>query len=320
MNMSSLKPIGGYFELELPGGSFLYKDGIFLNSARNCLAYILKAQQARRLFIPKYTCDVLIEPLERLMVEPVFYNIDEDLQIKSAIDLRDGDYLLYTNYFGVKDKYIHQLAAKYQEKLIIDNAQALYFEPINPSHTFYSPRKFFGLPDGGVLFTDKILAEELPRDISHQRSGHLLKRLDIGPEAGYEDFKADDASLIGEPIKQMSALTKRILQSIDYNSAKQKRLENLKFLDERLRTRNLLKIETDSTSGPLCYPLLTNDKDLKQKLIAEKIFVPTYWPNVLDWCQPNEFEYHLAEAIVALPIDQRYGLDEMKRVAEAING
>ena len=37
-----MKPIGGYFELELRGGEHYHKDAIRLNTARNCFEYVEK--------------------------------------------------------------------------------------------------------------------------------------------------------------------------------------------------------------------------------------------------------------------------------------
>jgi hypothetical protein len=59
---------------------------------------------------------------------------------------------------------------------------------------------------------------------------------------------------------------------------------------------------------------------LRKKLIDKKIFVPTYWPNIFEWCDRKEFEYELAEKIMPLPIDQRYRSEDMRRILEAIDG
>lgn len=55
-----MKPIGGYFELELRQGEHYHKDAIRLNSARNCFEYILLARKYKKVFLPYYTCEVLL--------------------------------------------------------------------------------------------------------------------------------------------------------------------------------------------------------------------------------------------------------------------
>lgn len=318
MNLS--KPIGGYFELELRNGDFPHTDSRLLNSGRACFEYVLRTKKPTHVYMPKFTCDVMFEPLNKLKIPYSLYELNEALELESSVDLKDGEYLVYTNYFGIKDTYSRQLSQKYEDKLILDCSQAFFFEPLPTGHTFYSPRKFFGLPDGGCLYSDAELDEELPIDMSYNRFMHLIKRIDEGAEAGYEDFKKDDKDLEGQPIKQMSNLTKALLGNIDFEAAKKVRSENFALLHESLKASNKLTINQDSISVAMCYPYLTDNTDLRQKLIAQKIFVATYWPNVLESCSDDELEYKLTTNILPLPLDQRYGADEMKRILEVMHG
>ena len=70
---------------------------------------------------------------------------------------------------------------------------------------------------------------------------------------------------------------------------------------------------------PLIYPLYSEDVGLKEYLISKGVFVPTYWPYVIKTCTPDMIEYDLASHLIALPIDQRYGLDEMKYILSVID-
>lgn len=317
--MNLPKTIGGYFELEVSSrsNSFLHDDAILLNTARNCFEYILKANNARHVYMPRFTCDVMLEPLNKLDIPYTFYSINKNLEIISNPELDKGEYLLYTNYFGIKDQYSHEMSELYGNNLILDCSQAYYFEPLKTGHTIYSPRKFFGLPDGGCLYTSKTLSGELPIDSSADRMSHLLKRLDQGAEAGYADFKLNDAKLIGQPIMQMSNLTRRLLASIDFTRAQKIRKENFRFLHESLNDINGYRHEYDD-STPMIYPLLVDQVDLRQKLIDEKIFVAKYWPNVLEWSHEEDLEYTLANQLLPLPIDQRYDINDMKKIADVI--
>ena len=100
------KEIGGYFELELSKNySFLHSEGICLNTGRNALVYVLRSiSNIMHIWIPYFTCDVILEPLKKLGVPWSFYHINKELEIKDEIELGEGDYLLVTNYFGIKDK------------------------------------------------------------------------------------------------------------------------------------------------------------------------------------------------------------------------
>lgn len=69
---------------------------------------------------------------------------------------------------------------------------------------------------------------------------------------------------------------------------------------------------------PMVYPYLCDDDTLRNKLIANKIFVAKYWPNVEKWCGKDGFETYLMNNLIPLPIDQRYGAEEMKRIINVI--
>ena len=311
--------IGGYFELELGRSREYYPTAISLNTARNAFEYILRVRRYKKVYVPYYTCEVMLEPIEKLKVDYEFYYIDENLEpVIDYQNIKIDEGFLYTNYFGLKDKFIEDLVNKVSN-LIIDNAQSFFSGPIDKIDTFYSPRKFFGVSDGAYLFCNKQLDFEIERDMSYNRMSHLLIRSDDTAEMGYPEFWNNDKSLNNQPIKKMSNLTKKILGSVDYELVKSKRIQNFKYLHKFLKDRNLLKIESSKTKVPLVYPYWTKDLTLKTKLLEHKIYCATYWPNVTAWCQEDCLEVQLSKGLIHLPIDQRYGKEEMNKIIKLIN-
>lgn len=314
-----MKAIGGYFELELDNKQLYHQGALALNSARNCLELILKARNVSLLYIPFYTCEVILEPLHKLGIEYRFYNIDSSFEIVDEPELKGNSRLLYTNYFALKEKYINRLSEKYGNKLIVDNAQAFFAKRIQGIDTFYSPRKFFGVADGGYLYADDVSADDCPLDCSYDRMDHLLKRLDKSPEFGYEDFQKNDSSLKSQPIRRMSVITSSVLNSLDYCAIMQKRIENFNILHTRFSDCNRIAIPEEVQFIPFAYPLLFPDSgSLRQFLIRNRVFVATYWPNVLQWCKSDTVEYQMGYNILPLPVDQRYSLSDMNYVVELI--
>lgn len=322
MIMNSRQEIGGYFELDLPPRQkVMHEQAVWLNTGRNALEYILiNLPDVQTLWIPHFTCDVICEPLNRLKISIKRYDIDEQLELLTLPDLSTGEYLLATNYFGIKDAYIQQLYTKYGNKLIIDNAQAWYAACPEGAKALYSPRKFVGLPDGGIAYgTDSSAASALEPDYSYDRCIHLLKRIDYGAGAAYADFKSNSSMLHNLPVCQMSNLTKKMLHHVDFESIRTARWENFCYIHERLKNSNMLNIpQFETFACPMIYPYRTKDTSLKNKLIINKIYVATYWPNILIERDSNTLEYQLANSIIALPIDQRYGIDDMKIITETI--
>lgn len=318
-----MKEIGGYFELELSKfNNMPHRDGILLNSCRNALEFVLRSiSQMAKLYIPYFTCDTILEPINKLNINYEFYHINSDLEIKDDIVLDEDEYIIYTNYFGIKDLYVDFLDKKYGDKLIVDNAQALYCRATSKS--VYSPRKFVGVADGGIVKMDEldnVLLSKLECDISYDRMSHLLKRHELGASAGYVDFRQNSEKLKNQPIRLMSNLTKNILSSIDFEFVRMRRRENFAFLHSVLKNKNKLNIgDLASFECPMVYPYYTDDVSLRQNLIDNKIFVATYWPNVLDWClEQKGIEYDLAKQIIPLPIDQRIELRDLNYIIELV--
>lgn len=310
--------IGGYFELELRKGEHYHPKALRLNTARNCFEYVLRARGYKKVYIPYYTCDVMLEPFKKLGIAHEFYHINQKLEPIETLVLKSNEAFLYTNYFGLKQKCVERLAGVYGNQLIVDNAQAFYAAHLDWIDTFYSPRKFFGVPDGGYLYTNKLLKEEIKQDYSFDRMGHLLIRADKTAEEGYPEFKKNSHDLVNNPIRKMSKLTEKILSSIDYSSIIKIRQENYKFLNSVLGKRNKFAFPLNDDDVPMVYPFYTEDKNLRQKLIQNKVYVATYWPNVFDWCKTDTLEFDLAKNILPLPIDQRYGEREMEKIVAVI--
>lgn len=147
---------------------------------------------------------------------------------------------------------------------------------------------------------------------------HLLERIDGSAESGYISFRKNDDALDNQPICKMSRLTDRILCGVDYDDAKRCRIDNFLYLHDFLRQSNILNLKLQSGDVPMTYPFYADDPGLRSRLIKEKIFVATYWPNVREWCKPNDLEYALVNHIIPLPIDQRYGKEEMNRILTVI--
>jgi hypothetical protein len=318
-----MRTIGGYFEFETITCALKYhyhNNLIAVNSGRNALEYILRAKKVKKIYIPYYTCDAILEPLVKLGIKYNYYYIDQ--QFSPIKDFDNNDCLLYVNYFGVLNDKVHTLSKQFN-KLIVDNSQAFYARPGKGLPTFYSPRKFFGVPDGGFVYCYSSLDLSLERDVSYSRCSHLLIRADTNAENGYADFQRNDDLLKNQPIKRMSKLTDKLLRCIDYKRAKDLRNENFVYLHRHLGSLNELTgiFDLDNLDGPMVYPFLyKGNTDLRKRLHANKIYTAQYWPNLLKWlADKNCFEYHLYENLIPLPIDQRYGALEMERICKLVS-
>ncbi len=313
-----MESIGGFFSLELPQREEYHKDALRLNTGRNCLEYILRARGYKKAYVPYYTCEAVMEPVIKLGIPYEYYHVDIHLEIRNRFTLKADEALLYTNYYGLKQRYVEQLAERIGTRLIVDNTQAFYAKPLSGIDTFYTCRKFFGVADGAYLYCDAILDADIEQDCSYDRMAHLLKRIDLSAEEGYADFRRVDDGLDNQPIRRMSKLTQRMMQSIDYEAAARQRRENYLMLHDALGGENNLDLPLAEDAVPMVYPFLAPVKGLREKLIENKVFVARYWPNVLEWTSKEDIEYLLAYQMQPLPMDQRYGEEEINAIIKIL--
>ena len=149
---------------------------------------------------------------------------------------------------------------------------------------------------------------------------HILLRFLLGRferTAGefYREYNANNQFFATEPIKRMSKLTDNLLHGIDYEKVERKRRENYAYLHKRLGGMNQLNVK----NAAFMYPLMVeNGAAIRKMLQAKKIFIPTLWPTVFKVAKPTDVEYTMTENILPLPIDQRYGIEDMEYMVQEV--
>lgn len=305
-----MKEIGGYIELDTYTGKMLYDDGIKLNCGRNALAYLIKAKNIKKIYMPKFMCDSCNKVLRENGVKVIYYSIGMDF--KPQISFWDG-WLYVVNFYG---QLSNEFLASLGKNVIIDNAQAYFQKPITGIDTLYTCRKFFGVADGAVLYTNKYI-EVATREESYSRMRFLMGRYERNAEEFYQEYVDNNCFFQNEPIKVMSKLTENLLHGIDYRLVKKRRTENYLYLQATLKELNKLKLVIPQ--GAFMYPLyIENGNEIRKKLQAKKIFIPTLWPAVFQLCKEDELEYDMARNILPIPVDQRYGIGDMKLIVNEL--
>jgi hypothetical protein len=315
--------IGGYFGLDLPDRGDAFPDMIKFQSGRAALRAALECAGITRVMLPAYICDSVIQAIIDAGAVVETYRLDDSLYPKCLPNsLPEKCVLLYVNYFGLCAANVTRLLQEIPDnQLIIDNSQALCALPTKALATFYSPRKFVGVPDGGLLVTSglEINAPENEDKSSLSRMRHLILRMSYPARNGYPDYIESEKSLENTQPLRMSRLTSRILASIDMTTVKRWRRENYLALAVRLDKYNASKLDLDPESVPLCYPLIVGweVQHLKKTLAGKGIYIPTYWPDARPRVSDG-IEHFLTNCCLAVPCDQRYSLDEMAFLTEEI--
>lgn len=312
-----MKPIGGFFELELETNCCTYHSkALALSTARACLNLIIQQVTPKSLYIPYYTCDSVLEPILANQIKYQFYNINRKLELANEIILNKNEYLLFINYFGLKTQYIKQLINQYGNQLILDNTQA-FFERSYQTWSFNSARKFFGVPDGAYLYTPYQIELSLERNTAIQ-CNHLINRLIGLQQLAYSEFVAYEKSLSGE-IKQLSILSETILSGINYPAVIKKRLQNFDQYHSIFKDINQFHFDFSTEEIPFFYPLLLEKKLDRTQFYQHNLYISTFWQDVLKRnISGFEWEEQLTRNLLPLPIDHRYDRKEIELVIKII--
>lgn len=315
--LSTSRQFGGFFGLEARQGRAMHTAAHRFNTACGAIRQLLDAIGQNggfaTVWVPTFLCPQVEIAIARAACGFKIrrYGLREDLE-PLLCDAEPQDLIYFYNVFGLKGSSVPGLP----DNAIVDNAHAFFQPPARNRATLYSARKFFGVPDGAYLYcNDPIEVPERPSP--SVRGWHLLKRIEEGPEAAYHDFLAAEDELAAMPPQAMSALAQHILKSIDYDDVRRARLENFGIVHAALGHKNELARLIDLALAdpqfvPFSYPYLTaHAADLRQSLIARKIYVPHLWRGLSDRAEMTVFEHHLCDDTVHLPIDQRYSVEDM---------
>ncbi len=311
-----MREIGGYIELDRFNGEEYHKNALALNSGRHCLEYLIRAKKIKRIYIPYFLCSSIKNCCIKCKCEYEFYHINE--RFEPIIENVDNEAWVYiVNYYGqISNEKIVLYKAKYKN-IILDNAQDFFRLPVSGIDTLYTCRKFFGVCDGGYLYTDAFVDFDIPIDLSYNRMHYILGRFEAGASEFYGEYVENNTSFSNEPLRQMSKLTKNLLKGIDYNFVRIRRTEN--FIDLHTEFKNINGLSLTICEGAFMYPLyVENASEIRTVLQKKKIYIPTLWSDVFDVCGKDQLEYNMAKNILPLPCDQRYTAEDMNYIIEMV--
>ena len=123
---------------------------------------------------------------------------------------------------------------------------------------------------------------------------------------------------------KISVLSTSLLNEIDVEETKRKRSDNYRYLYEQLSNSSIcVPVERsldELTCAPLFFPVYVKDRaSFQKKMAQQEIYAPVLWPVHTESLLINDSIKRIYNEILMLPIDQRYGEDDMKRIIKVIN-
>jgi len=302
-------------------------------SVRCALKALCDARRPRSAWIPSHLCDALLAPFVQSGVEVCYYEVDDYLRVTETSwveDVQAGDLVLVIHYFGFPNAGFPADKVKKRAAMLIEDAsQALFLRQQFSESTciLYSPRKFLGVPDSGVMVSDAETGTESaplqdpPAAWWRSAVALALKRRDFdltgGPNEWHALFRQVEAAFpVG--IYRASDLSKMLLSiGVDYDTIRTRRRANYSRLLHTVGGYAVFP-ELGQDAVPSGFPVRVNagarDRVLHH-LHAQRIYAPVHWP--IDGRVPASFQrsHELALSSITLVCDQRCTLDDMDRQA-----
>lgn len=337
------KIIGGMFGLETlppaaagsgPVPAFLAGSHLRLATARSAFRLLAEHLSPATVWLPSYLCGVISRALPAGGPQVRFYAMDERLQVADPgwlVQVARGDLVVFIDYFGFNHWAEHGAAARQRGAWVVEDAcQALLNETFceHSHYVIVSPRKFVGVPDGGILLAaggSVLPTLELPSppaDWWQEALAAAQQRAEFDRHGGdrgwFELFRKFDPAGPMTPTR-MSELTSVLLaRAVDYATVARRRRENYRWLAAALPELALFP-ELPAEVVPLGFPVRVRARDrVRQVLFDAAIYPPVHWP--LHGVVPPEFSssHRLAGELMTLPCDQRCDEDDLRRISKLL--
>ncbi|MCH5249269.1 MAG: hypothetical protein J1E98_05035 [Lachnospiraceae bacterium] len=279
----------------------------------------------------------------------------DEKELLDQIDKIKPGLLFVHPYYGVDTwRTMRTLLVELKEQgicIMEDVTQSYYLEGVGAEADYVvgSLRKWYPVPDGGFVVSDEKLAVEH----IEPNGEYAMNRLKIltdkweylnGKNEQDEDKrKLDKEKFLSQNremeeqldkyfgIREMSNETAYILKRTDEHNARLRRSDNYKYLYDRLKDRMLISEDRkDDTkfapiisipeTAPLYFPVYADKRDELQSFLSSSgIYAPVLWPIGKENAEYlTDDEKYIYEHMLALPIDQRYGREEMQRIVEVL--
>lgn len=290
--------------------------------ARSALAVVARWGTGR-LWLPAYLCRALYDGAVASGREIAWYGVDSRLNPDFS-EIPPNERVLVIDYFGRSPAQgvNNPLVSRPDLGWIEDRAQALDCRtaPFAP-FLIYSPRKLVGVGEGGLLVGSGPfpLAEKPLQDEAFFWAANDLRCADpdgLDPAAWRGAFIAREAAF--EPGGMaMGHRTFLALNGFDWQPEAAARRSNWEVLARELADLALWPEQTVEFA-PLAYPIIVEDAEaMVTHLASHRIWAPRHWA---DLPSPTRFaEAHaLSRQCLSLPLDGRYGPEEMARIVAAV--
>ena len=309
---------------------FLDDTNLFLANGRSGIMVLIDRLAPASVWMPSYLCPTMIEAVDQKKTNLRFYEVGYNLHISSTgwIDqIQPGDLVVLIDYFGLPlSAKVVDMVKSHGGYVLEDACQALLSEHVGQYSDFvlFSPRKFIGVPDGGILTSccnvnfDDVKLKPVPASWWLKMLEATINMREFNQYGGerrwYRLFQEANASTPCGYYAMSDLSRKLLFNAFDYAEIAKRRIENYLLLFNELKDMTIFDSLPDDTV-PLGFVIRHPDRDIiRRDLFKEKIYPPVHWE--IEGLVPKEFSksHLLANQIMTLPCDQRYNAESMYRL------
>lgn len=313
-------------------------DTQYFNYGRSAIRQV-PIPEGKTVLLPEFICESVTNCFPRDLIQ--FYRIDSEFQIdldNLLSKVNDCTGTIYVvHYFGfLQDVYtmrtIRQIADDNQIVVVEDTTQSLFSShSLCGDYALASIRKWMPVPMGGVLYSN---SRRLPNPINFEQDqdnmrayAMVLKELFL--QNIYDTnimyrriFEQSEQNVDGSSEKKcLSDFAHFIIECVDVAQLQAKRKANAARLIQGLERLGISIIRKFSENEcPLVVPLRVKDRDaFRRYLIENRIYCAVHWP--FDGVLPEDrlMAQSNAKTLISLPIDQRYGENEIDYMCNVIS-
>ena len=319
-----------------------FKGAHALRSGRDTLKAIAREYSPTVALLPALSCDSMVLPFEMYGHEVRFYQLNKDYSIsienlEKQIEKDTTVLLLYMDYFektALSDNALTELRQRHKNLVFIEdrthnllNQRTSDFEP---EYIIASLRKWSNIPDGGLLWNNVPMANGAFSEDTNfseirlraQCNRHeFLKTGDERIKTEYRKVFSTVSDIIDNDKLpgRMSEYSFRLAQQTDYDTIKEKRINNAQALVSRLQQAGFSFVQEEVGTGDLYIPVLVENRDaLQRKLSAEGIFCTVIWPLSDVQRESCQVAKYTEEHLLAVYCDQRMSKEDMEYIASRI--
>jgi hypothetical protein len=333
--------IGSEFHwMGLPDGPFVTppSEAVWYSLARHAITEVLATCGASTLWVPEYFCEDVVEHIQAYCEIKRYTDYPTQTEPTwETLSPAAGDIVLAVDYFGMRSPTVWYAWALKRNCILLEDYShdpAYGFRHSRADFAVSSLRKTLPVPDGALLWSPA--GHALPQSPVSAAAGteekfaamvwkheYLSGQSDEKLKGVFRDWQVHGEQVLCEQPVSAPALESVALCSMGIPEAwLERRHSNVEYLLRALRNYDSAKALSPTMPDggtPFAAVLKFETHELREqtrrRLLDNRIYCPVHWPAGK---RSSAEARYLSGTLLTLISDQRYGVEDMKRIVTTL--